>query len=257
MAAPDTSQQVRKLISEALTARTAPSYHRRVDALMKMGTREVFDASARLLTSKWAKDRKLGADVLSQLGYQSNRRRFKNRSVPLLVNLLLNERESSVKAAAITALARLQARSAIPALVGFAADPSSDVRWAVAAELIWCTWDSGAEHPDPRVTSTLIKLSSDRAGVVRNWACFSLASSDLDTPEIREVFWHHARDRHHDTRMEALRGLARRRDPDVRIPLREAVQAIGWGHLGTWLMDDLIEYANAIDDKALAAVLVG
>jgi HEAT repeat protein len=249
-----TTNRVRKLIAEALTARTASSYRRRVNELMRIGTRGVFDASAALIKSKAPKRRKLGADVLSQLGYQSSIPPFKDQSAPLLLALLVHEREPAVKAAAITALARLNVRSAIPTLVAFVADPSTEVRWALAAELIF---SAAEERIDPSAIAALIQLSNDRVGLVRNWACFSLASSEIDTPEIRQVFWRHATDRHHDTRMEALRGLARRRDPNVQEPLRKAVETIGWGRLGTWLMDDLVDYATAVGDKALINLLNG
>jgi hypothetical protein len=43
----------------------------------------------------------------------------------------------------------------------------------------------------------------------------------------------------------------------VQEPLRKAVETIGWGRLGTWLMDDLVDYATAVGDKALINLLNG
>jgi hypothetical protein len=90
----------------------------------------------------------------------------------------------------------------------------------------------------------LIHLSRDPSAEVRDWACFSLASSAEDSPDIRAALWDRIRDRHYDTRIEALRGLALRRDARVRRPLRDAVHAIGADRLGTWVIDDLLDFAK-------------
>jgi HEAT repeat protein len=243
------------LFREAREARTSKSYWRRVGELQKIGTREVFDTAARAMTSDLAARRRLGAAVLGELGYMSSTPPFKSESVPRLLNLLSHESDPSVKAAAITALGRLRAREAIPELVSLAGDESDAVRLQLARELVGCTWDSGEERPDPSVTATLIRLSSDHVAAIRDWACFSLASSEADTPEIRAALWRRVKDRHYDTRIEALRGLARRRDDKVREELREAVMAIGPHRLGSWVVDDLVDFASSVGDRTLVDVL--
>ena len=213
------------------------SYWRRVNELQKLGSRDVFNAAAGALKSKFASQRRLGADLLSELGYESNEPPFKSESVPLLLRLLKHEGDPSVRYAAIAALGRLRSREAISDLVPLAADGSDQERLALARELSWCTWDSGEEQPDPRVTAALIQLSSDRVAEVRNWATFSLAGSDEDTEEVRAALWRRARDRHYDARMEAFRGLARRRDDGAVEPMKRAIRSIGpnrWGH-GSWM----------------------
>ncbi len=239
----------------ALAARRVSAYWRRVGRLQEQGTREVFDISAGLLRSRHANRRQLGADVLGQLGYRESVPPFKAQSASVLRATLEVERNPSVLAAVITALARLRVRSAISSLVPLARHASQDVRRALAAELPWCTWDTGEERPDRRVTATLIELSRDPAAVVRDWACFSLANSAVDGPKIRAALWDRVRDRHHDTRIEALRGLVRRREEGVLQPLRAAIQTIGSDRLGTWVMDDLVDYAKTVHDRHLVKAL--
>ena len=246
---------VRREFEQALATRTSSAYWRRVNHLQEQGTREVFDFAAIALGSRSAKRRELGADVLGQLGYQQSIPPFKHASALVLKGLLKRERSPSVLAAVVMALARLNVRSAIPSLVPLAKHRSQDVRRALAAELPWCTWDSGEERPDRSVTATLIDLSRDPVADVRDWACFSLASSDEDSPPIRAALWDRVRDRHYDTRIEALRGLALRRDGGVRGPLRDAVQAIGTDRLGTWVIDDLLDYAKRVGDRKLVKAL--
>ena len=239
----------------ALAARTSSAYWRRVAHLQEQGTRGVFDVAARMLRSRQANRRELGADVLGQLGYRQSVPPFKGPSASVLRTTLESERNPSVLAALITALARLSVRSAISSLVLLATHESPEVRLALAAELSWCTWDSGEERPDRRVTATLIDLSRDHVAVVRDWACFSLAGSVADSPKVRAALWDRVRDRHFDTRIEALRGLARRREEGVRQPLRDAIQAIGSDRLGTWVVDDLVDYARSIRDRQLVKAL--
>jgi len=240
---------------DALAARRGSAYWRRVVRLQAQGTREVFDVAAGLLRSRHANQRQLGADVLGQLGYRESVPPFKAQSASVLRVTLEVERNPAVLAAVITALARLRVRSAISSLVPLARHSSQDIRRALAAEMPWCTWDSGEERPDRRVTATLIELSRDPAAVVRDWACFSLANSVVDSPKIRAALWDRVRDRHYDTRVEALRGLARRREEGVLQPLRDAIQVIGPDRLGTWVMDDLVDYAKTVRDRQLVKAL--
>ena len=246
---------MKREFGHALAARTSSTYWRRVAHLQEQGTRQVFDFAAGLLRSRQANRRQLGVDVLGQLDYHKSVPPFKSQSVSVLRTTLRVERNPAVLAALITALARLRVRSAIPLLVPLAAHESQEVRRALAAELQWCTWDSGEERPDRRVTATLIELSRDRAAVVRDWACFSLAGSVADSPKIRAALWDRIRDPHYDTRVEALRGLARRREEGVRQPLRDAIQAIGCDRLGAWVMEDLVDYAKRVRDRDLVKTL--
>jgi len=246
---------VRQQFDQALGARSMNAYWRRVSALQRLGTRDVFEIASTSLESRDARRRRLGANVLSELGYQRSSPPFRSQSAQLLLTALKREKNPSVLAAIVTALGRLRLRLAIPSLVPLAKHRSPEVRRALAAELPWCTWDSGEEKPGRRVTATLINLACDPIAEVRDWACFGLASSGADSPEVRDSLWNRVRDRHYDTRIEALRGLARRRDPRVRQALHDTLRVIGSSRLGTWVMDDLVEYAKSVRDRHLARVL--
>jgi hypothetical protein len=104
----------------------------------------------------------------------------------------------------------------------------------LAAELPWCTWQVGVERPDEAVTAVLIRLSADPVAEVRSWAGFSLAQSQADGEEVREALWRRSSDRHQATRMEALTGLARRRDRRVADLLLRAVERAGPGSAPGW-----------------------
>ncbi len=194
---------VRQQFDQALGARSMNAYWRRVSALQRLGTRDVFEIASTSLESRDARRRRLGANVLSELGYQRSSPPFRSQSAQLLLTALKREKNPSVLAAIVTALGRLRLRLAIPSLVPLAKHRSPEVRRALAADSLW----------------------------------------------------NRVRDRHYDTRIEALRGLARRRDPRVRQALHDTLRVIGSSRLGTWVMDDLVEYAKSVRDRHLARVL--
>jgi HEAT repeat protein len=76
----------------------------------------------------------------------------------------------------------------------------------------------GVEHPSAKaqVAQALIRLTNDDSSDVRDDAVFGLGSIlDLDTAEIRDALRARLFDSDLDTRLEALVGLAERRDPTV------------------------------------------
>lgn len=241
---------VAELIDGARRAKRAPAWWRYVGQLQRLATDTVFQSAVALLTSGEAKDRSLGAYVLSQLGYERNEPPFRARSIRALLTTLETEKTSEVLEALVTALSRLYARRAIPKLVLLAAHPAAEVRQAVAAELIHCTQERGwgDEHPDSRVTAVLLKLTRDRVGAVRDWACFSLGNSEQDSPALRDAFVERLRDRHVNARVEAIAALARRDDQRAVEPLLELLRRRSW-RVGTWVTSDLVTFAGRTRER--------
>jgi HEAT repeat protein len=223
---------------------------RYVGQLQQLATDAVFKNAVALLAGAKTEDRSLAAYVLSQLGYERNEPPFRDRSIRVLLTALETEKASEVLEALVVALSRLYARRAIPQLVRLAAHPAVEVRQAVAAEVIHTTQERGwgDERPDSRVTAALLKLSRDSVGAVRDWACFSLGNSELDSPKLRDAFVERLRDRHVDTRVEAIAALARRNDRRAIEPLLEILGRRSW-RLGTWVTSDLVTFAGRTRDQ--------
>jgi HEAT repeat protein len=100
-----------------------------------------------------------------------------------------------------------------------------------------------------RATRALIQLTDDESGDVRDWAVFGLGSIlDLDTPPIREVLRQRLFDSDIDTRLEALVGLAERRDPGVLMLIRDALRSDTVERL-------VVDAARAFADRSLVAML--
>jgi HEAT repeat protein len=128
-------------------------------------------------------------------------------------------------------------------------------------------------HRDPRAIQTLIELSRDEIGRVRDWATFGLGSQVgdvdpdtqgedvVDTPAVRDALADRLSDPDEDARCEAIVGLAMRRDPRVLPVLVQELEkgpklslilvAARWAASST-LCPSLRKLASSTDSEALA-----
>jgi HEAT repeat protein len=209
-------------------------------ALHFRATEDVLRSARSLCRSAAPIERARGADILGQLGVPT--RAFPEECLAALLELVggANEEPSVLRAAAI-ALGHLHDPRTVPALLLLKDHPDPAVRYGVTFGLL------GADHSD--ALAALIALSQDASNEVRDWATFGIGSQvDTDTPEIREALFQRTSDSHDDTRMEALVGLIRRRDPRV---VSLVAREIASGYRGSIHLQAELEEA----DSALASAL--
>ncbi|MFJ2092078.1 HEAT repeat domain-containing protein [Streptomyces sp. NPDC087901] len=107
----------------------------------------------------------------------------------------------------------------IAALIAQAGHGDPDLRAEAAGELPAAM--SG--QPDDPALAALIPLTRDREAFVRERATFALGQlAEVDGPDIRSALWRRLDDEDPETREEAVRGLAVRRDPRA-VPLLAAL----------------------------------
>jgi HEAT repeat protein len=249
-----TEDQRIRLFNEALRAKTDESRFRRIRVLHADGAQSTFDRAAEACRSTHPHSRMVGADVLSQLAYRSSKR-FWKESIALLLTLL-KDANAKVVQSAVFALGHLGSDHGSEMvnvgreLCRLVDHASADVREAVASGLEW--------FPEPAdiVQQTLIALSRDRVGSVRDWACFSLRVQDsFDSVDTRDALFARLNDRHRDTRWEALAGLAKRADPRVRDRVLEAVKS-GMDEVILPAFGDILEGAGQYHDPEICAALM-
>jgi len=133
---------------------------------------------------------------------------------------------------------------ALPELAAILRDPDDHYALAEAILALGHAWDPRAtillielvdvRHPEPEVRlqlaralpggsdeepvrsaaiATLVQLTTDVDGDVRDWACFGLGQLDADSAEARDALAARLHDQHVDARCEALLALARTGDP--------------------------------------------
>jgi len=163
--------------------------------------------------------REIGASVLGQ--YRISDTSFILKSLSVLINLLQNDPDGSVRAGAASALGHICSSAeeedivyslntdALPALISAVSDPEAEVRENVAFAL-GCF--RKAEITDP-----LLLLTADTDEEVRNWAAFGLRQLNSenicsDTPRLKEGLAKMLKDTHGEAMREALCALARLKD---------------------------------------------
>ncbi len=167
--------------------------------------------------------------------------------VPELIAMLSRTEDPDVLIALAAALGAAWNDVASLALLPYATHPDERVRLAVT-----CSLPGGLETPatKARVADALIALTNDPSPDVRDWAAFGLGSLlHLDTPAIRAALRARLFDSDIETRLEALVGLAERRDPAVLDLLRDELQADTVERL-------VVDAARAFADPSLLPLLV-
>jgi HEAT repeat protein len=177
-----------------------------VSELHKRGGEEAFRAAAAWCRASDPQLKSFGADVLGQLGATKEGNPYASQSAPVLMPLL-NDKDPRVIESALVALGHLR-EGDLARVAALASHEDSLVRHGVA----FCL---GGRESDLALR-TLIQMTTDDDSVVRDWATFAVATlSNVDTPEVRSALVARLKDEDADTRGEAMRGLATRRDDRV------------------------------------------
>lgn len=185
----------------------------------------VFRAASGWCSSRAPLERRLGADVLGQLGHPEEDADedeeeavspLAERSLPVLQSLLRDE-DARVLHSAVVALGHLASHGVEwdgALLEPLAAHADPEVREAVAFALGGAACDRSEA-----AVGIQLRLMGDADEEVRSWAAFGLAVSDVDSAKIRAGFVAGLADSVDHVRVEAMFGLARRGD-------ERAVQAV-------------------------------
>jgi HEAT repeat protein len=191
-----------------------------VNALRSSGSRWVFDKAAEWLQSENPMERAHAADILGQIGVGPGRKHaYPVEACDLLLNLLIAEAHPRAAASALVALGHIEDPRALPAIYRFVAHEDAVLRHAVAFAL-------GCFVKDPASLPGLMLLMSDADEDVRDWATFSLGVwGDLDSTRVRDALARRLGDDFGIVRLEAIAGLAKRKDRRVVPALIDALEA--------------------------------
>ena len=195
---------VDELINAALSELDEDKSWAAISALHFRGTVLILTRAETLCASVCPRERRLGADILGQLGVPD--RSYPTECKSILANMLAREDDATVLQAVLVALSHLPGSSVRFARQGSRITLTPTLRYSVVFALTGCE--------DPIAVKTLLRLTTDSD--VRDWATFGLGSQlKLDTPEIRTALIARLDDPDDDTRGEAMIGLARRKDQRV------------------------------------------
>ncbi len=188
--------------------------------LHQRGTQELFERTRALCQSGDPRERRVGADILGQLG-APDLANFQEAAVQILLAMAERVEDRVVLSAIVMALGHRYDPRAIARLVRLKNHPNVQVRKGVAFGLIG--------YADERAIATLIELSRDANNDVRQCASNGLGTDlDSDNPAISAALFARLEDSDEVVRGEALVGLARRHDERVLATIISDLKA------GTW-----------------------
>ena len=196
-------RSVDDLINVALTETDEWIAWDAVAALQWKGTAEAFQRAQSFCRSPCPQERRLGADILGQLGIPD--RTFPRESAAILLSMLDSEKDAGVLVSIFSAFGHLHDSAVIGVAPRFVIHPDRDVRIGVVMAL--------TGHASEAAVDMMIQLTRDANADVRDWATFGLGTRlKLDTPKIRNALAARLDDPDEDTRGEAMIGLACRND---------------------------------------------
>lgn len=199
-----------KIYTRLLNNRTQKTFWENIRELRKRPNKEVYDKAFKLANSEIEKEKIIGIYVLAQLGFDP---RFQQtKTVKLYFKLLEKEKSPKVISAILSSISHNNENlneKQISKLIEFKTHKFVNVRFELTLALS-CLENENA-------IKTLIELSNDKDSDTRNWATFGIGTQlDNDTEEIRNALWNRVTDKDEITRLEAITGLAKRKDRKIK-----------------------------------------
>ncbi len=197
-----------KLLSRLLHNKSDKSRWDTIAILRKRPTEELFGKCVEFTKSNDPKIRSIGIDILAQLGLSP--RPFLKETLQLYFDLLTTEKDPEVLSSLLYAIGHNNNKlnqEQIEKICSFSNSDNKLVKEGLVSALGFID--------DLRATHVLIKLSNDKSTPIRNWATFYIGQGERNTKEIRDALWKRVNDKHSETKMEAIAGLAKRKDKRV------------------------------------------
>ena len=209
-----------KIFTRLLNNKTQKTFWENIRELRKRPNKEVYNKAFKLANSKIEKEKIIGIYVLAQLGFDP---RFQQeKTVDLYFKLLENEKSPKVISAILSSISHNNENlneKQISKLIEFKTHKFVNVRFQLTLALS-CLENENA-------IKTLIELSNDRDSDTRNWATFGIGTQlENDTEEIRIALWNRVTDKDKITRLEAISGLAKRKDRKIKSILKTELENI-------------------------------
>ncbi len=209
-----------KIFNRLLNNKTQKTFWDNIHELRKRPNKEVYNRAFKLSNSKSEKEKIIGIYVLAQLGFDPRFQQLK--TIELYFKLLENEKTPKVISAILSSISHnneILNEKQILKLIEFKTHKFVDVRYELTLALS-CLENENA-------LKTLIELSNDKNSDIRNWATFGIGTQlDNDTEEIRLALWNRIPDKDEITRLEAVLGLAKRKDKRIKEILKSELENI-------------------------------
>jgi HEAT repeat protein len=224
-----------KIFDRLVNNKSQKTYWNNISELRKRATEEIYDQAYNLARSEIDKNKIIGIDVLAQLGFDPRIRQQK--TVKLYFELLENEQNDDVLFSLFYGIGHNNenlTENQVLKLTEFKNSKNKDIRYSLVSAL------STVENP--KAIDTLIELSEDKYSSIRNWATFGIGTlSEENNDRILNALWNRTKDKHQETRLEAIVGLANRKQSAVKANIIDELKD---GNYTTLLFDAIAELDN-------------
>jgi len=231
-----------KLFFRLVNNKSDKTYWDNIRELRSRANSNVFNVCVKLIKSSRPKERIIGIDILAQLGLTP--RPFFKESRKIFFEILKKEKNLKVLLSVLYAIGHNNEKlksDEVALLVSFKNNTDEGVREGLVFALL--------SVDNKLAIDTLIHLSTDKVSHIRDWATFGIGSQiERNNKFIREALWLRVDDLNQETKLEAIVGLAKRKDNRVKeIIERELIN----GEYGTLLFEAIEE----LNDKAFIPLL--
>lgn len=211
-----------KLIFKAIHNKTETSYWENIHELRMRPSDLLFNRCLQLISSQNEKEKRVGIDILAQLG--SGHRPYLKETLALYFNLLENEQDELILNQVLFGIGHNNENLTAKQIEKICAI------YQIGSSLVYEGLIFALGFIDtPKTIDILIQLSEGRKGSHRDWATFFLAESKKNNKKIRQALWNRVGDRHYNTRLEAIMGLAKRKDQRVIEIIKQEIENPDYG----------------------------
>lgn len=233
-----------KLFARLQNNKSKKSYWDYISIIRQRTTKKVFEKSVQFAQSKNPNEKIIGIDVLAQLGIPP--RPFLKTTIKLFFELLKDEKNPKVLMSLLFAIGHNNenlTNKQIGKLAEFTTTENPLIKEGLVFSLLMIN--------HPKAIESLITLSSDKLNHIRDWTTFGLGTQiDEDNLKIRNALWKRVNDKHQKTKLEAILGLAKRKDNKIK-PI--IVQELLNGEYGIVLFEAIEEIGDKENLKVLKA----
>jgi HEAT repeat protein len=226
----------KKIFDRLMNNRSQKTYWNNISELRKRATKDIYHQAFELAKSQSDKKIIIGIDVLAQLGFDPRIRQQK--TINLYFDLLENNQNDKVLFALFFGISHNNenlTKKQVSKLIEFKDSKNNDVRYSLVSAL------SGIENQ--MALETLIELSEDKYSSIRNWATFGIGTlSEENNDRIINALWKRTKDKHQETKLEAIVGLANRNQVSVKENIIDELKNGEYGSL-------LFEAIETLKDK--------
>lgn len=239
-------KKIKKLSDEVLiqdaiksSSKSNKSYGNKIVELHLRGTDTIYRSALSLIQSENYDEKQVGIDILSQFGAKAgtSKKPHSEEVVSLFLEQLKTETDKTLINSLLVGLGHNNSFlriKGIEAIEHFKTHKSKLVRDGLIFALLGLKQNIAID--------TLIFLTDDKHKSIRDWATFGLGTEiSKDSPKIRNALWKMVKDKDQDTKLEAIVGLAHRKDEEVKEVIMKELKG---GEVGTLIFEAVLEFGD-------------